>query len=110
MNPGPGALAEFMGSGLPADPRCPADSTWWPNDGVANTISMDGPSLVSGAAIVPPGSRPRPGVWNFMGTLEPFDHLNVVRMGLLPLSPPGGYGDLLDWYLSLAALMASLPP
>jgi triacylglycerol lipase len=82
------------------------DQTWWPNDGVVNTISMSGPKLGSSDHIVHTGKTPangplEAGVWHFMGVLTGWDHLDIV-----------GQQTRLDYrafYLGLAELLASLP-
>ena len=74
---------------------------WWPNDGVVNTISMDGPKLASTDAIVNIGPQPVPGVWNYMGLMDSYDHAAVIGIGT--------FRDVRDWYRSLAERLASLP-
>jgi triacylglycerol lipase len=78
----------------------PAEA-WWPNDGVVNTISMDGPKLGSTDAIAPIGSLPGPGVWNYMGLMDSYDHADILGIGTLR--------DVRPWYRSLAEQLASLP-
>ena len=82
------------------------NETWWPNDGVVNTVSMSGPKL---------GSRDRiehvvsdravatftPGIWHAMGLLAGWDHLDVVGQQTRK--------DFRQFYLDLAALLADLP-
>lgn len=100
-----GSAAEARGAS--AGP-VPIDPSWWPNDGVVNTRSMAGPTLGSSDRIVAFTGTPLPGVWNHMGTLRGFDHLDVIG---IPLSKtPRGYRSLADWYVAHARLLASLPP
>jgi triacylglycerol lipase len=102
----PGAIASiarFVGSYSPqAGSDLPIDSSWWQNDGIVNTKSMDGPKLGSSDGIHPFTGTPVPGRWNYMGLLESIDHLDIVGI-------PTADDDLKNWYLSLAALLASLP-
>jgi triacylglycerol lipase len=48
---------------------------WWQNDGVVNTISMQGPF---NARIESYQGKPQPGVWNFMGVIESKDHGKII--------------------------------
>jgi triacylglycerol lipase len=105
-----GSLARFMGSytrEAGTAGRVPIDSSWWQNDGIVNTVSMNGPKLGSSDRIVPFSGTPLPGVWNYMGLLKSFDHLDVIGIPLH--KAPRGYRSLTDWYLAQAALLASLP-
>jgi triacylglycerol lipase len=74
---------------------------WWPNDGVVNTISMDGPKLSSTDSIVTSGPQPGPGVWNYMGLMDSYDHADIIGIGTIR--------DVRDWYRKLADLLGSLP-
>jgi triacylglycerol lipase len=96
-------IARFIGSYSPEDAGdLPIDSSWWQNDGIVNTCSMDGPSLGSTDRIQRYNGTPVPGVWNYLGLLESTDHLDVIGI-------PVADRDLKEWYLSVAALLASLP-
>jgi triacylglycerol lipase len=96
-------VAQFVGSFSRDDSEgLRIDSSWWRNDGIVNTNSMDGPTLGSSDRIKAYTGTPDPGVWNYMGVLESVDHLDIVGI------PMAGSG-LRDWYLSLAALLSSLP-
>jgi triacylglycerol lipase len=86
-----------------------SDPAWWPNDGIVNTCSMDGPSKGSPDRIETFAGEPRVGVWNFMGVLESFDHLDLIGVPSAREKPPG-YGSLPEWYLSMAAMLAGLEP
>jgi len=114
MNPNLVLLSRFLGSYSAAEQGgVQVDESWWPNDGLVNTCSMDGPTLGSSDRIVPyPGSEagaPRPGVWNFMGVLESVDHLDIVGLDPLWREHPRGSDSLLDWYASLARMLTALP-
>lgn len=106
----------FIGSFLRQGPDCKEqglvciDRSWWQNDGMVNTISMDGPSLDSADRIVPFSGVPQRGVWNYMGLIGSFDHLNVIGLPPWSLEKPRGYAGLREWYLAMAALVASLTP
>jgi len=96
-------IARFIGSYSREDEKdLPIDSSWWQNDGIVNTNSMDGPTLGSTDRIRRFGGKPLPGVWNYMGLLESTDHLDIIGI-------PTANKDLEEWYLSMAALLASLP-
>ena len=101
----PGALASisrFMGRFSRRTAEGPVIvRSWWKNDGIVNTNSMDGPTLGSGDAILPYDGRPVPGRWQYMGLLESVDHLDVIGIPLASRS-------LESWYVSMAALLASL--
>ena len=97
------SISRFIGSYSREDNAdLPIDSTWWQNDGIVNTISMDGPTLGSTDTIRRFSGIPEPGLWNYMGLLESVDHLDIIGI-------PVADRDLKDWYLSLAELLASLP-
>ena len=74
-------------------------SSWWKNDGVVNTISMNGPKLGSTDSIVTYNGTPQIGKWNAMGSLY-YDHLAVVGIGPY---------NMLGWYRNLASQLGSLP-
>ena len=73
------AGARFMGSpGAPGPGELPIDPSWYPSDGVVNTRSMAGPAT---EAVAPFEGTARPGQWNHMGTLEGWDHGEILGMG-----------------------------
>jgi triacylglycerol lipase len=97
------SIARFIGSYSRDDETdLTIDSSWWQNDGLVNTNSMDGPTLGSTDRIRQFSGTPVAGQWNYMGLLESVDHLDIVGI-------PTADSDLKEWYLSLAALLASLP-
>ena len=97
------SIARFLGSYVRADQTdLPIDSSWWQNDGLVNTNSMDGPSLGSTDRVQPFSATPVAGQWNYMGLLESTDHLDILGI-------PTADDDLKRWYVSLAALLTSLP-
>jgi triacylglycerol lipase len=103
--PGPTALLPFIGtSEFMARYRESHDGpaeAWWPNDGVVNTISMDGPKLDSTDAIISIGSQPILGAWNYMGLMDSYYHADIIGIGTKR--------DVLEWYRSLADRLTSLP-
>ena len=97
------SLARFIGSYVREDQTdLPIDGSWWQNDGIVNTNSMDGPSLGSTDRVQRFSGTPVPGQWNHMGLFESVDHLEIIGI-------PTADDDLKQWYLSLAALLTSLP-
>ncbi|MBO8158184.1 lipase [Thermosyntropha sp.] len=81
--------------------QVPIDKTWWPNDGLVSLISQNGPKINSTDQIINYDGNPRRGVWNYMGVLEGYDHLDIIGIGTLWNPCP--------WYLKHAQLLASLP-
>jgi triacylglycerol lipase len=79
----------------------PINKSWWKNDGVVNTNSMDGPTLSSTDQIVTYNGTPLKGAWNYMGVLESYDHLDIIGLGI--------YYDVRGWYQNLAARLGALP-
>lgn len=73
------------------------DSSWWENDGLVPTNSMQGPST---DPIVQFSTGPRKGKWNHLGTMNGFDHLDLIGIGVR---------DMRKWYRMLAELLTSLP-
>lgn len=76
------------------------DSQWWQNDGVVNTISMDGPERGSTDLIVPYDGTPNRGEWNDLGLMDSYDHGDIIGHGSR---------DMQEWYIEAARLLASLP-
>lgn len=73
------------------------DSTWWENDGLVPTNSMEGPST---DPIVQFSGGPKKGKWNHLGTMHSFDHLDLIGIGARDMRP---------WYRTIAELLTSLP-
>ncbi len=84
-----------------SDTQVGIDSSWWQNDGVVNTNSMDGPTLGSSDQIVRYNGTPQVGTWNYMGVKESFDHSDIIGITI--------YYDVRGWFRNQAALLASLP-
>lgn len=91
--------ARFMGSledepqGVYGPPR-----KWWENDGQVNTCSMDKPKAGSSDELREFDGSPEKGVWNFMGTLEPYDHYQIHIVPPVARKAPPGYESLFDFY------------
>ncbi|SMO78201.1 esterase/lipase family protein [Melghirimyces algeriensis] len=76
------------------------NQSWWENDGLVSTNSMDGPEIGSTDEIVSFDGKPKIGKWNYLGTLDSYDHLDIVGIGIR---------DMRDWFGDLAQLLQSLP-
>ncbi len=85
------------------------DKTWWENDGIVNTNSMDGPSLNSTDTIVSYSGNPVKGIWNYMGKLSSIDHGDIIGIMAAPVDIPDGFETLTDWYAAQCRLLLGLP-
>jgi triacylglycerol lipase len=56
--------------------RVRIDDSWFPNDGVVNTISMRAPS---GHPVRDYDGTALPGVWNFLGNYKGYDHFDILN-------------------------------
>jgi len=84
------------------------DQSWYQNDGMVSTVSMDGPTFDSDDVIVNySGGAFQTGRWHYMGVLEHTDHYDVLGINerLFYFSPI----STLLWYRDLASMLASLP-
>jgi triacylglycerol lipase len=59
-----------------ASGRVRIDSTWFPNDGVVNTVSMRAPN---GHPVRDYDGTARRGVWNFLGNYPGYDHFDILN-------------------------------
>jgi len=91
--------SEYMGRTTETAGTPTVNAGWFPNDGVVNTISMAGSAQ---DAIQPYGVPAQPGHWNQMGTLDGWDHLDVIGWGLQH------GGEILPFYRDLANTLSSL--
>ncbi len=82
--------------------------SWFENDGVVNTISMNGPKRGSNDTIVEYNGNPQAGVWNHLGC-ESLDHGDIIGVLPWPGETPSGYWTLREWYYDLADMITSLP-
>lgn len=80
------------------------DRGWWQNDGVVNTVSMDGPKVGSSDAIVAFSGTPLQGVWNFMGVKHSWDHITCLGFREPKTDEKIGEKFLLDWAVFLKKL------
>ena len=65
-----------MGSYTQHEPgRIPVDSSWFPNDGVVNTVSMRAPH---GHPVRDYDGKAVKGSWNFLGTYRTYDHFDMI--------------------------------
>ncbi|WP_292932398.1 hypothetical protein [Noviherbaspirillum sp.] len=72
----PSLFTRGMGSYTQTDPsRVLIDSSWFPNDGVVNTISMRGPK---GQNLRNFDGTPVRGAWNYLGYYNQYDHFDVI--------------------------------
>ncbi len=81
---------------------------WAANDGVVNTVSMDGPKNGSKDLIVKYEGTPLRGAWNHMGCLASTDHIDLLVMPTPPWYAPPGFDSSADWYRYNMRLLASL--
>ncbi|MBW6410183.1 esterase/lipase family protein [Clostridium weizhouense] len=75
------------------------DKKWFPNDGVVNTYSQDGPKVASDDIIEKFNGQAKKGQWNVMPKLINTDHMDIV----------GTFGDVKDWYADYAEQLSNLP-
>lgn len=75
------------------------DKGWFPNDGVVNSISQDGPKLGSSDIIEEFNGEAKIGQWNVMPKLKNYDHMDIV----------GTFAKVKDWYMGYAEQLRSLP-
>ncbi|MGE5370539.1 MAG: esterase/lipase family protein [Solirubrobacterales bacterium] len=107
MDPMLSATAIFIGSFKQdgSGGRVPIDSTWLKNDGVINTNSEDGPSLVPAGCvpdqIVDYNGTPQIGKYNYLGCWNSFDHLDIIGLPFL-------FRSVTNYYRNHAVLLGSL--
>lgn len=77
------------------------ESSWWKNDGLVSTNTMDGPQVGSNDSIVKYNGTPKIGKWNYMGVENSTDHMDIIGMGTL--------WNPCDWYRDLADVLGTLP-
>jgi triacylglycerol lipase len=85
----------------------PVNATWHPNDGVVNTISMQGPTVgfnvsrdVPEIIQVNTSTIIDTGIFYHMPVLSGWDHMAIIGVGLWKILP---------FYTELASMLASLP-
>ena len=78
----PSFFVRGMGSYTQSDPsRVIIDSSWFPNDGVVNTVSMRAPS---GQPVRNYDGTSVRGTWNYHGYYVHYDHFDVIGWEQLP--------------------------
>lgn len=71
------AMQHGMGGYTQSAPgRVRIDDSWFPNDGVVNTVSMRAPS---GHPVRDYDGTALPGVWNFLGNYKGYDHFDILN-------------------------------
>lgn len=75
------------------------DKSWFANDGIVNTISMNGPKINSADRIVEYHGTPERGVWNDMGVLQGWDHFDYLGQFNSDFSDPRPFFDKLANYI-----------
>jgi triacylglycerol lipase len=94
-------FGSFIGSYTRNDQgRVIIDDSWKPNDGVVNTISQNGPKILSSDKIVKYNGVPQIGKWNSMPLLDTIDHMDACGIGANALT--------LSWYKALAEKLCQL--
>ncbi|HDK7168848.1 TPA: lipase [Clostridium botulinum] len=74
------------------------DKKWFPNDGVVNCISQDGPKLGSNDVIEQYTGGAKMGQWNVMPRIVNTDHMDIV----------GTFGNVKDWYIDYGNFLSNL--
>ncbi len=111
---GPGFMGNFTKSSSPA-----IDSSWWDSDCVVPTRSQKAPTIsipytspvgtaTTARSVVikdiSAGGTPQKGAWNWKGTMNTFDHLDIVGWTLGWSST-----DKLNWYKAHINTLRNLP-
>jgi len=106
---GPGWMGNFWPDGRPFAPVDP--KTWYPNDGVVNTVSHKAPTwAMNGAGNIysravtikdlSHGGAPQAGAWNWKGTMGGYDHFDIIGWTL--------FFDSVGWYKAHVDQLRSL--
>ncbi|HJV64010.1 MAG TPA: hypothetical protein VJ743_23880 [Albitalea sp.] len=96
---GPGWMGNYWPDSRPFAPVDPA--SWWPNDGVVNTVSHKAPTWAmtpTGTIYARPvvikdlrnGGTPQAGAWNWKGVMDGYDHFDIIGWSL--------FFDSVGWY------------
>lgn len=100
MNPLLYVPANLMGKYTRNDSNLPIiDKKWFPNDGVVNCISQNGPKLGSNDIIEQYNGTAKKGQWNTMPLIVNTDHMDIT----------GTFGNVKDWYIDYAKVLSKLP-
>jgi len=93
-------LAEWMGEYTEDSPnRVQVDKSWFANDGIVNTISMNAPKIGSNDEVVEYDGIPQQGIWNHMGLFMGMDHFDYLGMFNSDFSNPRPFFRKLADYL-----------
>lgn len=106
---GPGWMGNFVPDGRPFAPVNHA--SWYPNDGVVNTISHKAPTWAMNAAgniyarpvtvrDISQGGTPQAGAWNWKGLMDGYDHFDIIGWSL--------FFDSVGWYKAHVDQLRSL--
>ncbi|CDI49013.1 esterase/lipase family protein [Clostridium tetani] len=100
MNPLLYVPANLMGKYSRNEPNLPIiNKEWFPNDGVVNCISQNGPKLGSSDIIEQYDGIAKKGRWNAMPLIINTDHMDIT----------GTFGNVKDWYIDYAKVLNKLP-
>lgn len=100
MNPFLRPFSRYIGSKTFRKNGFVLDKTYWENDGLVSVKAMKGPNIGSNDRIVEYNGIPQKGVWNHLGTMKQYDHLDIIGWGVR---------DMTNWYEDIASLLYSLP-
>ncbi|MCY6959314.1 esterase/lipase family protein [Clostridium brassicae] len=99
MNPLFYGTARKMGKYTRNDKNLPIiDKKWFPNDGVVNSYSQNGPKLGSNDIIEQYNGQAKIGQWNVMPIIINTDHMDVI----------GTFGNVKDWYIDYGKFLSNL--
>lgn len=103
MNPMMMGSSKLMGSYTRKNKEPVIDKTWFPNDGLVNVVSGKYPM---GQANQPYNGEVEKGVWNYLPTMEGWDHIDYI--GILGANTPG-YSNIYGYYHKIADQLHGLP-
>ncbi|HNY66689.1 MAG TPA: lipase [Deltaproteobacteria bacterium] len=92
----------FMGLFFRETKPFPINGLWYPNDGVVNMISQNGPKVCTGNLDIISAyyGQAFPGIWNYLGVMNGVDHFQLIDKTKVYDSDP--------WFLKHAELLYSL--
>ncbi|WP_143317579.1 lipase [Clostridium sp. HBUAS56017] len=103
MNPLFIPSSQYIGSCISNNPgEVQITNNWWANDGLVSVLSAEGPHEGSKDKITPYNGIPEKGTWNYLGTRQSTDHIDIV--GLYKCD-----NKLKSEYSTLAKMLTSLP-
>lgn len=98
--------ANFIGSYFRTHPNPVIDESWWPNDGLVNTISSLYP-FNHPAVLFKEGQEINKGIWNYYPTQNEWDHLDQLGFSVASYVLP--QHNINDFYEELARQLLALP-